>query len=70
MPQLEWEELDFLECLEVVPETEEYGTYFSYRIEKVAHTLLLTVRPYDSVVQLSLTVASSETRLTEVALVV
>ena len=33
MPELKWDELDFLMCLEVVPETEEYGTEFIYEVK-------------------------------------
>jgi len=54
MPELKWDELDFLMCLEVVPETEEYGTEFIYEVKGGGLRLIVTVWPFESVAQFTL----------------
>jgi hypothetical protein len=53
MPELRWDKLEFLECLEVIPDEEEYGVSFSYKVDREPLTLLMTVWPFESVVQVS-----------------
>jgi hypothetical protein len=54
MPNLQWDELDFLECLEVVPEVEEDGISYTYDVQRGDFRLLVTVRPLESVVECTL----------------
>jgi hypothetical protein len=54
MSNLKWDETDFLLCLGVIPEIEDYGTSFSYTIERSGLVLLVTVIPYESIVELQL----------------
>jgi hypothetical protein len=70
MPELIWDELDFLECLETVPEVEADGVWYSYDVTQSEHRLLVTVFPYESVVALTLCPEASETPLVEFTLYV
>ncbi len=70
MPELQWDDLDFLECLETVPEVEEYGISSSYNVIRGGHRLMVTVWPYESVVQLTLWSEQVESPLVELALFV
>src|SRR5689334_714935 len=70
MPELQWDELDFLECLETVPEVEEDGVWYSYNVIRGGHRLLVTVLPLESVVELSLFPEQAETPLVEFSLFV
>ena len=70
MPELQWDELDFLECLEVAPEVEEYGISHFYQVQKEGMVLELTVRPLESVVELSLRHAGREEYVVSFALFV
>jgi hypothetical protein len=70
MPQLEWDELEFLECLEVVPEEEDYSVRFIYQIERGDQRLLLTVRPWESVIELALFCGTGDTPLIQFVLFV
>lgn len=70
MPELQWDELDFLECLEVVPQVEEYGISYSYEVHRDSLRLLVTVWPMESAVQWTLWQASIETPLLDFALFV
>lgn len=63
MPQLKWDEIDFLECFAVEPTAEDYGSSFSYEIERNRLRLLFTVWQYESVIQASLFRTDSETAL-------
>lgn len=54
MPELSWNKIDFIECLGVMPESEEYETYFGYTVARNRLLLLITVRPYESVIELRL----------------
>ena len=55
MPELDWNPEEFLECLAEVPEIEDYGTAYVYTATREGITLELTVWPYESVINLSLT---------------
>ena len=70
MPELKWDEQDFLECLGVVPEVEEYETAYSYTVKSNGLTLLITVWQYESLIQLSLFREGQEKPITSFALVV
>lgn len=54
MPQLDWDELDFLDYLEVAPVVDEDSASHSYELLQNDLRLILTVWQYESVVQLSL----------------
>lgn len=54
MPQLPWNESDFAACLEVLPEVEEYGVSYTYRVRRDGMRLELTVYPYASDVYVEL----------------
>ena len=43
MPPLVWDEADFIACLEVLPDIEEYGVSHIFRTEKDGLRLELTV---------------------------
>ncbi len=64
MHQIEWNELDFLEFFAVEPTAEEYGTSFSYVIERDGLRLLFTVWPHESVIQAALSRINSDDVLT------
>ena len=54
MPQLEWDETDFIRCLEVIPETDDNSAEYIYKIEQDALVLTVAVWQYESVVSVSL----------------
>ncbi|HMV46272.1 MAG TPA: hypothetical protein PLD20_03340 [Blastocatellia bacterium] len=54
MPQLVWNETDFIECLGVLPEIDEYETGRHFTIHRNGLRLLLSVYQYDAAVWLSL----------------
>ncbi len=54
MPQLEWDETDFLECFEVEPEAADHDVSHTYDMNANGLRLLVTVWQYESVVQVSL----------------
>jgi|SRR5579884_112708 len=70
MPELQWDERDFLECLETVPDGKEYGVSYSYDLTRAGHRLLVTVWPFESIVQLTLWSEKMETPLIEFSLFV
>lgn len=51
MPQLKWDETEFIECLETLPTVEEYSVSHVFEIKKDGLVLQLTVWQYESVVQ-------------------
>lgn len=69
MPILKWDLTDFIDCLEVLPEVED-GLEYVFRVEKIRLTLVLVVRPYESVVDLALFQEGEETPITEFSLLV
>ena len=70
MPELQWDEVDFLECLEVVPEIEEFWTSYFYEVRRDEMVLALTVYPIESLVCLSLYQHDHENLLIELAIFV
>ena len=48
MPQLKWNETDFLTCLEVEPRIDEYETGYHYSVSKDGLRLELSVFPFPS----------------------
>ena len=71
MPELQWDELDFLECLEVEPQIEdEYKTRYVYKVARAGLILTVVVRSLESYLWLSLQQKESELPLVEFALFV
>jgi hypothetical protein len=54
MTELRWNKADFLECFGVLPETEEDEGYYGYTVTRAGLVLLVTVRPYESVIDIRL----------------
>lgn len=54
MPQLKWNEYDFIECLGILPEIQEYGISHSFELNQESFLLSLTVWQYESLVAISL----------------
>ena len=54
MPQLEWNELDFLDFFAVEPTVEDHAISHDYQIERDGLRLLFTVWQLESVIQASL----------------
>ena len=70
MPDLKWIETDFMECLKVIPEVEDYEVERVYKVEKNGLILAVTVWQYESVVCISLRQQENTAPLTEFALFV
>jgi hypothetical protein len=51
MPQLEWDEIDFLDCLEVFPEVDGYETKHVYKVRKNEVVLTVVVEQFDSYIR-------------------
>ena len=54
MPELKWNECDFIECLGVLPQTDEYFCSHSFVVIKDNLKLELTLWQYESLVSISL----------------
>lgn len=54
MPQLDWDELDFLTFFAVIPAIEEHAVAHSYELERNGLRFLFTLWQHESVIQLSL----------------
>ena len=54
MPQLKWDETDFIECLEVVPVVAEYQTQHIFTVSKRGLTLILILWQLESMVTVAL----------------
>ncbi len=54
MPQLDWNELDFLDCFAVEPTVEDDAVSHDYEVERAGLRLLFTVWQLESVIQASL----------------
>jgi hypothetical protein len=63
MPQLIWDESDFISCLEVLPEVEEYGISHHFTVKKDGLRLELTVYQLDSDIYITLYRDGIETAL-------
>ena len=68
MPELNWNEADFMECLEVVPEVGDYKVKHIYEVTKDGLVLVVIVRQFESVIQLSLRQREVDTLLTKFSL--
>lgn len=54
MPQLKWDETDWIECLEVIPTVEDYEVSHLFEVKKDGLILQLGVWQYDGVVDFTL----------------
>lgn len=54
MPKLKWNVYDFVECLGVLPEIDDYETGHHFTIEKDDLNLVLSIWQYDGLFQISL----------------
>jgi hypothetical protein len=70
MPELDWEPLDFLQCLGTAPETSEWDTDMLYKVEQSGVTLDLVVWPNESVVSVSLTLDNQSKPMTSFTVLV
>lgn len=70
MPQLKWDETEFIECLEILPVVEDYSVSHVFEIKKDGLILQLTVRQYESVVQLAVFREQVEVAVIQMALFV
>jgi hypothetical protein len=70
MAELKWDKTDFLLCLGVLPEIGDYDTSFCYRVENDRLVLFITVRPFESIVELQLQRQNSEVNLLGLTLLV
>lgn len=53
MPQLEWNDIDFLDFFAVEPAVGDYAVSYNYEVERCGLRLLFTVWQYESVIQAS-----------------
>ena len=67
---LQWDELDFLECLEVEPEIDKYGFGYIYRVSKDDLELIVDVQPLESYVRVEIRHSESKKSVLEVCLFV
>jgi hypothetical protein len=70
MPELNWDQTDFIECLEVLPQTNEYGTEQIFQLDREGLSLKVSVWPLESVVYLDLHRVNHEARIIGFALFV
>jgi hypothetical protein len=59
MPALKWDITDFIECLEVLPNTEESGQVH-FEVNRDGLALKVCVRPLDSIIDVALHRSGSE----------
>jgi hypothetical protein len=67
MPELQWNEIDFLDFFEVEPRYDEFFTSYSYKVRRSPLRLLFTVWPIESVAQTSLFHGKQEKPLFNIA---
>jgi hypothetical protein len=60
MPQLKWNEYDFVECLGVLPKTEEYETDHFFRLKQDGLIVEMTIWQYESLIAISITQDKTE----------
>lgn len=70
MPQLEWNQYEFIECLEAIPVVEEDELSHGFAVIRDGIVLELTVYQYDSQIELSLRRQMSDDPITDFVLVV
>lgn len=58
-----WNQYDFLTCLEVMPEDEDYGFRYTYRISRAGMKLIVGVVPHMDMVQIALAQEEAKTYL-------
>ena len=63
MPQLRWNDTDFLEFFAVEPTVEDYAVSHNYELERDGLRLLFTLRQLESVIQASLFRGTTEPAL-------
>lgn len=54
MPGLKWNEYDFVECLGVLPEIDDYETGHHFTVKKENLTLVISIWQYDCLFEFSL----------------
>ena len=69
MPQLDWDEYAFIECLEVLPEVEQHVRQ-TFTVVQPDVTLILTVWHLESVVAIDVTHTASDSPLISFVLIV
>jgi len=62
MPQLQWNELELIEFLSVVPQTEDQ-VYHTFDLARDGLRMLLTLRQFESVLHLTISYADSKNDL-------
>jgi hypothetical protein len=70
MPLLQWNEYDFIGCLEVEPKVDEDQVWHEFEVRRDGVVLQLIVRQYESVVQISLAIEPGAKPLIELAVFV
>lgn len=70
MPELQWDELDFMECLEVEPEIDRYGFGWVYKVSKDGLKLIVDVQPLESYIWIEIRHQESNKLITEFSLFV
>jgi hypothetical protein len=70
MPQLKWDETEFIECLEVVPEVAEHQTRHIFTVTKDRLTLTLVIWQLESIIILALHQDGREIPITQFTLAV
>lgn len=70
MSQLKWDKTDFLLCLGVLPEVEDYETSFRYTVERAGLMLSIVAIPYEGIVELQLQRTGSKVNLLSLSLLV
>lgn len=54
MSELDWNEYDFIECLGVLPRTDDYETRYIFSVLKHGLRLELVVRPFSSDIEIAI----------------
>ncbi|MGJ8641469.1 MAG: hypothetical protein ACSHYA_18915 [Opitutaceae bacterium] len=57
---IKWNEVDFIECLGVVPETEADGVFYSFKVIENGIQLKLSISPYAGDAKITLSKIESE----------
>lgn len=70
MSRLEWDENDFLYCLEVSPVVEDSGVEFHYEVKQSGLALSVVVIPHRSIVSISLFQEESAVPITSFCLLI
>ncbi len=68
MPYLKWDEAEFIECLEVVPEIDEFEVCYTYNVLKSGIRLILQVWQLESMMNISLLNESNSNLITSYAI--